>query len=177
MGTVVAPPPVQFFASIIFSDSSILSTLERELTGRVASISTRTEITRFTQSAYYCPEMGDELLRYFVLFSPLAGREGLREMKVETNRIEAEFSKEGRRSINIDPGYIALEHVVLATTKGYSHRIYLGEGIYADLTLVFENRSYRGFRWTYPDYASPEFILLLNGWRERYKGLLRCQRA
>ena len=85
--------------------------------------------------------------------------------------------KDGRRAVNVDPGYIALEHVVLGTTKGFSHRIYLGEGIFADLTLLYENGSYRRLKWTYPDYGSDQLIFLLNGWRERYKGLLRCQRV
>jgi len=72
---------------------------------------------------------------------------------------------------------MALEHVVLATTKGYSHRIYLGEGIFADLTLLYENGTYRPLQWTYPDYGGDELIGLLNRWRERYKGLLRCRRV
>jgi hypothetical protein len=177
VGTVKTPVPVQFFASIIFRDSCLLSDVESRLTERVAPISERTSVMPFTQSDYYCPEMGRGLSRYFVLFSHLAGREELRETKLQTNDIESSFSSDGRRSVNIDPGYIALEHVVLATTKGFSHRIYLGKGIYADLTLIFENGTYCGFRWTYPDYSSPEFILLLNGWREHYKRLLRCQRA
>ena len=66
--------------------------------------------------------------------------------------------------------------MVLATTKGFAHRIYLGSGIFADLTLVYENGTYRGLEWTYPDYGN-ELIPLLNGWREHYKGLLRCQKA
>lgn len=177
MGTVKEPLPVQFFASIIFRDSGILSDVERELTERLAPIADKTTVMPFAQSDYYCAEMGEGLSRYFILFAPLAGREGLREMKLQTNGIESSFSNDGKRSVNIDPGYIALEHVVLATTKGFSHRIYLGKGIYADLTLIFENGTYCGFRWTYPDYGSPEFILLLNSWRERYKGLLRCQKA
>ena len=67
--------------------------------------------------------------------------------------------------------------MVLATTKGYAHRIYLGKGIFADLTLLYENGSYRALRWTYPDYGSDELIGLFNRWREHYKGMLRCQRA
>jgi hypothetical protein len=177
MGTVKPPAPVFFFASIIFGDSGILSAVEKELMEQVAPFAEKTAVMAFTQSDYYAPEMGSGLARYLVLFLPLKEREELREIKVQTNDIEQMFSREGRRPVNIDPGYIALEHVVLATTKGYSHRIYLGKGIYADLTLVFEKGTYCGLRWTYPDYGSQEFIGLLNGWREHYKGLLRCQRA
>jgi hypothetical protein len=177
MGTINTPPSVQFFASIIFNDSVILSALEAELSERISPIKERTEVVPFSQSDYYCPEMGECLLRYFLLFAPLSGRDGLAEAKLRTNRIEALYSRDGRRSVNIDPGYIALEQVVLATTKGFAHRIYLSNGIFADLTLVFENGTYRGLPWTYPDYGSQEMISLLNLWREQYKGLSRCQRA
>ena len=177
MGTINIPPPVQFFASVIFRDSGILSALESALSQAVAPIEEKTGVVSFSQSDYYCPEMGESLLRYFLLFTPLRGRDALAEVKIETNRIEAIHSEDGRRSVNIDPGYIALEQMVLATTKGYTHRIYLGKGIFADLTLAFENGTYHGLPWTYPDYGGQELISLLNGWRERYKRKLRCQKV
>jgi hypothetical protein len=177
VGTVNVPPPVQFFASIIFNESGILSAVEAELSERVAPIEERTEVMPFSQSDYYCPEMGKDLSRYFLLFAPLSQRDGLVEVKLQTNRIETSHSVHGRRSVNIDPGYIALEQMVLATTKGYTHRIYLGRGIFADLALAFENGTYHRLPWTYPDYGSEELISILNRWREHYKRLLRCQRA
>jgi hypothetical protein len=64
--------------------------------------------------------------------------------------------------------------MVLGTTKGFSHRIYQGQGIFADLTLIYENGTYRSLPWTYPDYGGRELISLLNGWREKYKRTLRC---
>ena len=177
MGTVNIPPPVRFFASIIFKDSGILSAVEAELSKRLGSIEERTEVMPFSQSDYYCPEMGEGLLRYFLLFAPLFARDSLVDAKLETNHIEVLHAVDGRRSVNIDPGYVALEQVVLATTKGYNHRIYLGQGIFADLTLVFENGTYRRLPWTYPDYGGEELISLFKGWREHYKRWLRWQRA
>ncbi len=177
MGKVGAPPPVRFFASVIFNQTGALSAVEAELSKLMGPIEEKTAVVSFTQSDYYCPEMGNKLLRRFLLFGASSPREGLVDLKLRTNRIESLHSEDGRRSVNIDPGYIALEHVVLATTKGYTHRIYLGRGIFADLTLVFENGSYRRLPWTYPDYGGEELISLLNRWREDYKGLLRCQRA
>ena len=177
MGTIKLPPPVQFFASIIFNDSGILSDVEAEVAARIGSIEERTDFMPFTQSGYYDPEMGAGLMRRFLLFSPLLERERLAEIKAATNMIEQAHSREGRRSVNIDPGYIALEQMVLGTTKGFSHRIYQGQGIFADLTLIYENGTYCGLPWTYPDYGGKELISLLNRWRERYKGRLRCQKA
>lgn len=176
MGTIKTPPPVQFFTSIIFSDSGILSQIEASLSVPIGSIE-KTSLAPFSQSDYYAPEMGSDLRRCFILFQPLLGRERLTDIKLTTNEIERAHAIDGRRSVNIDPGYLALEHMVLGTTKGFAHRIYLGQGIFADLTLVYNNGTYRGLPWTYPDYGSNESISLFNGWRDRYKRILRCQKA
>ena len=177
MGKVKPPAPVQFFSSIIFADSGILTRVEAELTRLIGPIAERSGIVPFSESDYYAAEMGADLRRYFLLFEPLIAREMLADIKLGANNIECLGAKDGGRAINVDPGYIALEHVVLGTTKGYSHRIYLGKGIFADLTLLYENGSYRNLKWTYPDYGSDRMIDLLNGWRESYKGLLRCRKV
>ncbi len=177
MGTIKTPSPVQFFASIIFNDSGILSHVMEELTGTIGAIEETTDQIVFSQSNYYAPEMGDRLMRCFVLFQPLFPREQLVEIKRGTNEIESLHVREGRRAVNIDPGYIALEHVVLGTTKGFSHRIYLGKGIFADLTLMYENGTYRSLPWTYPDYAGDAITPLMIKWRDNYKRMLRCQKA
>ena len=70
--------------------------------------------------------------------------------------------------MNIDPGYIAKAHLILATGKGYSHRPYLRDGIYADLTLIYRNKAFQPLPWTYPDYASGEMIGMLTRIREKY---------
>jgi hypothetical protein len=177
MGTIKSPPPVLFFASIILHDSGILSDVETALSDRIGPIEERTPLFPFSQSDYYASEMGTGLTRCFVRFRPLLDREALAVVKGTTNGIEKVHSIEGRRSVNIDPGYLALEHVALGTTKGFAHRIYLGQGIYADLTLIYKNGTYRGLPWTYPDYGGAELISLFNGWREHYKRILQCQRA
>lgn len=177
MGTIKVPPPVQFFASIIFNDSGILSEVEAEVARRIGPIEDATDFMPFSESDYYAPEMGASLMRRFLLFCPLLGRESLAEIKAATNMIEEAHSHGGRRSVNIDPGYIALEQMVLGTTKAFSHRIYQGQGIFADLTLIYENGTYCSLPWTYPDYGGRELISLLNRWRERYKRTLRCQKA
>jgi hypothetical protein len=76
--------------------------------------------------------------------------------------------------MNIDPGYLSQAHLILATGKGYAHRPYLRDGIYADLTLIFRQGSFEALPWTYPDYAAPETICLFNGIRRKY--LLQMKR-
>jgi hypothetical protein len=77
--------------------------------------------------------------------------------------------------VNIDPGYISLSHAILATTKGYAHRPYLRDGIYADLTLIYRNRSFQPLEWTYPDYRQDQIILLFNQFRKKYMEDLKTQ--
>ncbi len=177
MGTIKEPPPVYYFASVMFRGSVSPSDVDAHLAQFLGPICDRTDFARFTYSDYYAGEMGRDLMRYFLLFEPLRGREWLAEIKVVTNDVESAFARQGRRAVNVDPGYLALEQLVLATTKGYTHRIYLGKGIYADLTLTYHDGSYRPMEWTYPDYGSKEMITLFNGWRERYKRALKCQKA
>lgn len=127
----------------------------------------------FDRTTYYAREMGWPLHRRFVSFKRLVPPEGLVEIKLTTNRIEAEYAEDGKRRINIDPGIISAERLVLATGKNYIHRIYLGQGIYADLTLIFVKGSYRSLDWTYRDYADPEMVQYFNDIRAAYREQLR----
>lgn len=173
MGIVRSPKPVQFFASIIFSDDEHLHSVESDIRKVIGDIQDKTAFEPFLQTDYYEKEMGGDLSRVFILFSPLLQRETLPEVKLKTNDIETSFAPVGKRAVNIDPGYIALEHVILATTKGYAHRIYLGGGIYADLTLIYRNGTYRALEWTYPDYGSEEIVTVFNRWRGSLKEKMR----
>jgi hypothetical protein len=127
----------------------------------------------FDRTRFYEKEMGWPLHRRFVAFRDLVRPERLVEIKHSTNDLEKRYLEEGKRKINIDPGYISLERVVLATGKNYSHRIYLSRGIYADLTLIFKKGSFRALEWSYRDYADPEFIGFFNALRDSYKRQLR----
>jgi len=154
-----------------------LAAVLRALGTSMGTIEEQTPVEPFTHTAYYEKEMGQNLMRAFVLFAPLVEREALPGIKLAANEIEGSFSLAGSRTINIDPGYIALEHVILATTKGYAHRVYLGSGIHADLTLIYSNNTYRALEWTYPDYREEKTILMFVRWREQLKKVLKCRKA
>lgn len=177
MGTIKEPQSVILFASIIFQREEDLRKTLDDLTCAVGAIMEQTPVEQFTQTTYYAKEMGANLLRTFVLFEPLVTREILSAIKLKTNTIEESFASDGKRAVNIDPGYIALEHVILATTKGYAHRVYLAHGIHADLTLMYRHGAYRPLEWTYPDYAEAQTISLFHRWREQLKKVLKCQRV
>ncbi len=99
-------------------------------------------------------------------------RSALADIKCLTNRIEQTYTVEGKRRFNLDPALLTLGNFVLATGKNNAHRIYLKQGIFGDLTLIYRSGTYRPLEWTYPDYAEDELIAILNGLRERYKCIL-----
>ena len=127
----------------------------------------------FDRTRYYEKEMGWPLHRRFVSLKNLIKPETLVDKKLIAIELEMKYNSNGKRRINIDPGYISLERLVLATGKNYTHRIYLSKGIYADLTLVFNRGSFRPLEWTYRDYSDPDIIAFFNEQRERYKNQLR----
>jgi hypothetical protein len=129
----------------------------------------------FDRTRYYEKEMGWPLYRRFMSFRDLIRPEDIVQKKLATNMIEKKYAKEdGSRNINIDPGYITLERLVLATGKNFIHRIYLTHGIYADLTLIFKGKSYIPLEWTYMDYSDPVAIEYFNEVRSRYKGQIEA---
>lgn len=165
MGMIKQPTPILYFTSIIFNNEPLLPIVEEELEGLLGPIREKTAPELFTHTDYYEKEMGSDLRRLFILFAQELPRERMPDIKTGTNAIELFLEKDGRRNVNIDPGYITMENIILATTKGYTHRVYLEKGIYADLTLMFTSGTYRSLQWTYPDYGSPPVIALFNRWR------------
>ncbi|MCX8116519.1 MAG: DUF4416 family protein [Desulfobacterota bacterium] len=174
MGEPRTPLPVTLFMSVIFNAESILGKALEDLQQEYGAIDWMSERLPFDFTDYYAREMGTGLFRHFVTFASLIPRESLPEIKLNTNRIEARWSTvEGRRQVNIDPGYLCLEHIVLATTKGYAHRPYLSKGIYADLTLIYRKGSFQPLEWTYPDYRQEQTLQMFNQIRKRYLLKLR----
>lgn len=121
----------------------------------------------FSHSRYYTGEMGDGLGRYLLFFERPLARENLVAAKIFCDRLEAIWAGDRGRRVNLDPGYLALDHLILASTKAVPHRPYLGRGIYADLTLVFESGGYIPLRWTYPDYADAAVRRLCGEMRDK----------
>ncbi len=122
----------------------------------------------FTATEYYHREMGPDLGRRLVAFLHLADPAHLARWKQFTNDVEKAFSLGGRRLVNLDPGYVAAGRVVLATGKDYTHRLYLEQGIYGDLTLIYSQGGYQALPWSYPDYAAGEMTALMALIRRKY---------
>lgn len=174
MGKPKEPLPVNLFMSLIFSEESFLFQALDALRQDYGEIDWMSEELPFDFTDYYAPEMGRSLFRRFISFASLVPRESLPEIKLNTNRLEGRLATpEGGRRVNIDPGYLGAAHIILATTKGYAHRPYLCKGIYADLTLIYRNRSFQPLEWTYPDYRQERTLQMFNQMRKRYLEKLR----
>lgn len=169
MGTPVLPLPVQWIAGLIAADESSLADTLQVLVKKFGPADCISPVWPFEQTDYYEKEMGKNLKRQFISFARLGPAERLVAAKLATNAIERKFSRpDGRRQINIDPGYVSLSKLVLATTKNYAHRIYIGRGIYEEITLFFKDRGFQPAPWTYPDYRQDSHIRFFNDVRNRY---------
>ena len=107
---------------------------------------------------YYDKELGIPIKRRYVFFKSVIDPSILAEAKRITNEIEESFLYNGNRQINLDPGYLTIAKVVLASNKNYSHRVYLGKGVYAEIELYFQGGKYNAFHYTYPDYKDDKFL-------------------
>jgi hypothetical protein len=148
----------------------------RELEDRFGPMDFLAAVSPFHFTSYYDREMGVPLFRRWGTFQRLLAPDRLVSVKELTNELEEGRRIDGKRQINLDPGLLSAERLVLATGKNYSHRIYLGKGIFADLTLIFSQGSFQPLPWTYPDYRDPEAVALFNILRERYLLQLRQER-
>jgi len=169
MGKPKEPQSAKLFMSLIASEHDIFQQGLQDLCSIFGEADTISERFPFDFTQYYTREMGKPLFRHFITFERLIPIPTLPNIKRTTNHLEEKYATlNGNRRINIDPGYIRLEHVILATTKGYTHRPYLRDGIYADLTLIYRNKSFQSLEWTYPDYRQEGVITLFNQFRKKY---------
>jgi hypothetical protein len=127
----------------------------------------------FSQTAYYQSTMGSELHKQFFVFRELVHADRLPEIKLQTNALEKELAQAGlypeSRPINLDPGFLSLGKFSLATTKDQAHRVYLQDGIFAEVTLRFQDGTFVPWPWTYADYRLVVVVDFLNQAREFYR--------
>ena len=159
MAVPTSPLPVCRFAGLLAGSEEQLAAARRELAQWYGKITDASELLPFTFTAYYDDEMGKNLLRQWVRFDALFNPEHLAKCKLETNMAETLLARQfngapGKRPINIDPGYVHRYKVILATTKDHSHRVYIAEGIYAEVTLHWHQNRWTPWPWTYADYQS-----------------------
>ena len=171
------PAPAKLFVSIFAPEESLIDKALERLESVLGPHDLKGPLLPFNQTDYYEPEFGSNLVRRFISFERLIEQEAIVPIKHLAWKIEKEMSHEGKRRVNIDPGYILLERLVLVTFKNFSHRLYLGQGVYGEVTLIFRKGRFEALPWTYPDYASPEAHEVFMKMRARYKEGLKAWRA
>lgn len=177
MSRLRTPKPVKPMIAVFSADRAKLAAAVRraeEIIGRIDYASLE---FLFDHTGYYHAEMGEPLYKRFFSSETLIDPAGLADIKIRCTALETEWTEGGKRSVNIDPGYVSAERVVLTTGKNYAHRIYLGGGVYADLTLIYEKGGFRTLPWTYPDYAAPETQAAMLDIRKKYLDQLRSMQG
>jgi len=162
------PGPAKLIIGIFMKDKRLFPDVTEKLVMRFGGIDMVSPWFAFDFTDYYESEMGTPLFRRILVFKTLIQQEAMAGIKLTTNAIERDdLNKNGRR-VNIDPGYLLRERFVLATGKNFAHRIFIGEGIYAELTLIYQKGAFKKLPWTYPDYGSESILSYLMKVRDKY---------
>lgn len=172
--------PVKLLVGVLACDASVLERSCAELTAAYGAADFVSEVTPFDMTQYYVNEAGPAMVRQFLAFETLVDPGRLAAIKHATNRMEQELAgaldTPYPRPVNFDPGYIEPSKLVLASTKNFAHRIYIGEQMYAEVTLTYNKGRWESFPFTFPDYKSGRYDDFLSAVRGRAVEQLRALR-
>jgi hypothetical protein len=175
MATIRNSLPVKLFVSVLSSIPAAARLAEERLEAQFGPVELKSETFPFDQTHYYDREMGAPIQRVFLAFPGLISATGLAHIKVSTNELERRIADEYTqvpRPVNLDPGYLDQAKVVLASTKDFSHRLLVAEGIYAEVTLYFQSGEWRSWPWTFPDFRTGQYSRFLSRLRNVYRDQL-----
>jgi len=161
MGQIQPPSPVLLLLAASSRHAEALQWARELATALFGPTALVSEAFDFTETDYYTATMGTDLKKQFAVFERLVDPAALADIKRQTNAWESEYAALGRhaepRPLNLDPGYITPAKLVLASTKDHAHRLYLRDGIYAEVTLAYRDRRWQPLEWTYPDYRRDDY--------------------
>ena len=165
------PPPVKLFFAVMARDDPTIDQAVDALEREFGTVDMQDATYDFDMTDYYEPEFGPQLKKRLVAVERPVRPEALADIKRRTNDMEDQSARDGRRTVNIDPGYVDMTKVVLATTKDSAHRVYVGRGIFEEVTLAFrgEEGGFVAQPWTYPDHRIPGRVAFLDEVRERHR--------
>jgi len=178
------PTPVTPLVALIFGRAELYALALGELEKLFGPCELESPTFAFDKTHYYEPELGLDLKRRFITFERLADPALLAEWKLTTNALEHRFAREHgapasslastihyevgqdaratKRCVNLDPGYLTGAKLVLASTKDFAHRIYLRDGIFAEITLRFSSGQWIAHEFTFPDFKAPDYHVFLS---------------
>lgn len=174
--TIMQPKPplqVKLFSGVLYSDPDALNRAFSLLEEKYGPIEYRSQDFPFTETDYYNIEMGTPIYRHFISFKNLIIPNQIAKIKLECNTIEERVASQQGRVVNLDPGYMDYDKVVLASAKYNGNKVYLDEGIWADLTLRFEQGQYLTYPWSFPDFKTGQYQEVFLEIRRLYKTQMR----
>jgi hypothetical protein len=172
MAEMRTPLPVKLFIGMLSPEPALFDVCAEMLSAEYGPLDFASEVLPWDKTDYYREEMGPAILRKFLFFKPLMDPGKLSSIKKFTSSLERNFAVPSgltvRRRINLDPGYVTEAKVVLATAKDFAHRVYIGESIYAEVTLRYNlnEKSFSAHEYTYPDFRTTTYLALFNRVRD-----------
>jgi hypothetical protein len=161
MGTAKAAQPAKLVIGLLGIDSAALDQGLALVTRRFGVPDAVMEPIPFQHTRYYLDELGSNPLRTFASFVDLIPRTSLPDIKLLTQDLEQVLASHGKRTVNLDPGYLTPGQLFLASTKDQRQRVYIRDGIYVEPTLYFREGAFYPFEWTYPDYRGGSYFNFL----------------
>jgi hypothetical protein len=173
VGGIQIPKPVLLIVAVSSRHESALAWSEEWLSQEFGAIASRSPAFEFRETDYYRASMGEDLKKQFLAFDRLIHPDSLAAIKRRTNQFEEDYRLQcdhpEPRPLNLDPGYLTEAKLVLASTKDHAHRIYLRDGIYAEVTLYLRHKQWEAWPWTYPDYRRPDYQEFFSGCRRKLR--------
>lgn len=173
MGEILESRKVMLIVAVSSRYESALKWASEALVAEYGEHCLLSDAFDFDQTTYYAESMGKNLKKQLVAHDALIDPAKLPDIKRRTNEFEDTYRDRNNhpetRPLNLDPGYISEGKLVLASTKNHSHRIYLRDGIYAEVTLHFHKKTWQAREWTYPDYKQAEFHAFFDRCRARLR--------
>ncbi|MCX5637011.1 MAG: DUF4416 family protein [Planctomycetota bacterium] len=174
------PDAVRLIMGILGADQACLSSAVTAVQKSFGQADLTSPVWSFTQTDYYRLQAGDSILRQFLSFEKLIDPGNLAEIKHQTNALEQQLAADLAlplpRPVNLDPGIIEPSKLVLASTKNFAHRIYIGQNMYAEVTLIFRKGDWQSLEYTFPDYRQNHYHDFFTAVRNRLIEQLRAKK-
>lgn len=180
MGDIAEPHPVLPILAAFSRHAAALAWAKEQASREWGVVVLESERFEFDATEYYVPTMGAGVVKCFWAFERFIDPAELARLKRQTNAWEAEYAESGDhaepRPLNLDPGYVTPAKLVLASTKDHAHRVYLADGIFAEVTLFYKDRRWQHRDWTFPDYRRADYQRFFSECREYLRRRLREDR-
>jgi hypothetical protein len=177
MWEIRQPQPVKLMVGILAADGRCLDAACRRVIETFGQADLTSPVYPFDLTEYYKEQAGPNILRQFLAIEQLIDPGQMADIKHKANQIEKELAESLKtpfsRPVNLDPGYVEPSKLVLASTKNFAHRVYIGTGIWAEVTLTYNRGIWQVYPYTFPDFKSGRYNTFLSEVREKLVQQLR----